>query len=99
MVTARKDAAEAMGKHDIVIEVLDARVPFASCNPLVETLRKKNERPALKILNKQDLADPECTRTWLDYYNAQPQTRAIALSAKNPGEAARIPKECSALTG
>lgn len=99
MLTAKKDAADAMGRHDVVIEVLDARVPFSSCNPLVETLRKKNQRPALKILNKEDMADPVRTREWLAHYNAQPDTRAIAISAKNRGDAARIPNECSALVG
>ncbi|MCC6811881.1 MAG: ribosome biogenesis GTPase YlqF [Deltaproteobacteria bacterium] len=98
MLTAKKEAAEAMAKNDVVIEVLDARIPYASCNPMIETLRKKNQRPALKILNKVDLADPEQTRAWLDYYNRQDRTRAIALAAKNSGEVARIPKECAALT-
>ena len=45
--------------NDVVIEVLDARAPHSSCNPLFETLRRENQRPALKILNKNDVADPE----------------------------------------
>ncbi len=97
MVTARKDALVAMRQTDVVIEVLDARVPHASCNPLVETLRRENQRPALKILNKVDLADGALTKAWLAFYNAQPATRAIALSAKNRGDVARIVAECSAL--
>jgi ribosome biogenesis GTPase A len=97
MVTARKNAVEAMRKTDLVIEVLDARVPFSSCNPVVETLRKENRRPALKLLNKSDLADPEHTRAWLAHYNAQPGVRAIALSAKKLGEVSRIPREAQLL--
>lgn len=97
MLTARKEAAVAMRKTDVVIEVLDARVPRASCNPVVETLRIQNQRPALKVLNKADLADPDETRRWLAHYDAQPETKAIALSAKTPREASRIPKECLAL--
>jgi ribosome biogenesis GTPase A len=97
MVTARKNAVEAMRKTDLVIEVLDARVPGSSCNPLVETLRRENRRPALKLMNKSDLADPERTRAWLAHYNAQPGVKAIAMSAKKPGEVSRIPREAQLL--
>jgi ribosome biogenesis GTPase A len=97
MLTARKEAALAMRSTDLVIEVLDARAPRASCNPVVETLRKANQRPALKLLNKGDLADPDRTLAWLAYYNAQPGVRAIAVSAKRSSDVARIPKEAQAL--
>lgn len=97
MVTARKDALVAMRQTDVVIEVLDARVPHSSCNPLVETLRRENQRPALKVLNKADLADPTRTRAWLAEYAARPAVRAIALSAKSRGEVGRIFTECKAL--
>lgn len=97
MVTARKEAALAMRKTDVVIEVLDARVPYSSCNPMIETLRRENQRPALKILNKSDVADPERTRLWLGYYNAQPGVKAVALNAKRTAEVQRIPKHAQAL--
>lgn len=63
---------------DVVVELLDARLPGASANPLLATLTAA--RPALKVLNKQDLADPARTALWLDHYNAQPATRAIGLT-------------------
>ncbi|HVT09023.1 MAG TPA: ribosome biogenesis GTPase YlqF, partial [Polyangia bacterium] len=72
MIAARKKAAESMRATDLVIEVLDARVPRASCNPTFEALRHAGQKPALKLLNKSDLADPEQTRLWLRHYNAQP---------------------------
>lgn len=97
MVTARKEAALAMRKTDVVIEVLDARVPYSSRNPLVESLRRENQRPALKILNKSDVADPERTRLWLAHYNAQPGVKAVALSAKRASDVQRIPKHALAL--
>lgn len=97
MVTARKEALAAMRRVDVVIEVLDARVPHSSRNPLVETIRAQNSRPALKVLNKSDLADPDRTRSWLDHYNAQPSVKAVALSAKRPAEVARIPREAQGL--
>jgi ribosome biogenesis GTPase A len=97
MATARKEAALAMRKTDVVLEVLDARVPFSSRNPLVEKLRLQHQRPALKILNKADIADPALTQRWLAYYNAQPAVQAIALSAKQGGAVKRIPERAHAL--
>lgn len=97
MASARKKAAEAMERTDVVIEVLDARLPEASCNPLIRELREHRQRPCLKILNKSDLADPAVTRAWLDYYNRQPGIKAVALSCKKPGDAAKVPGLCAAL--
>lgn len=98
MVSARKEAAVALRKTDVVIEVLDARAPYASCNPMVEELRRELKRPALKVLNKADVADAVHTKAWLAYYNARPDTLAIAISAaKSAGEARRIPNTCLTL--
>jgi len=62
---------------DVVIEMLDARCPGSSRNPLLAQLA--GHRPKLKVLNKQDLADPERTALWLAHYNAMPDTQAIAM--------------------
>jgi ribosome biogenesis GTPase A len=97
MVTARTKAAETMRTTDLVIEVLDARAPHASCNPVFERLRLTGQRPALKLLNKSDQADPEQTRRWLQHYNAQPGVQGIALCAKKPGELQRVLPACRAL--
>ncbi|HEY3352817.1 MAG TPA: ribosome biogenesis GTPase YlqF [Polyangia bacterium] len=97
MLAARKAAMETMRRTDVVIEVLDARVPHSSCNPDFEKLRRENQRPALKVLNKADLADPERTRRWLAELNARPGVGAIALSAKSRGEVRRILPACLAL--
>jgi ribosome biogenesis GTPase A len=94
MNAARKKAAEAMEKTDMVIEVLDARVPQASCNPMIEQLRLHRQRPCLKILNKSDLADPSATQAWLDHYNRQKDVHAVALSCKKPSDVAKIPGLC-----
>ena len=97
MTSARKKAAETMASIDVVIEVLDARLPEASTNPLVRELRLHRQRPCLKVLNKADLADPEATRSWIDFYNRQENVKAVALSSKNQGEVARIPALCQRL--
>jgi len=94
MNAARKKAAEAMEKTDMVVEVIDARLPEASCNPMIADLRNQRQRPCLKILNKSDLADPVATKAWLDYYNAQKGVHAVALSCKKPADVAKVPGLC-----
>ena len=90
MAVAVKKVKEAMAEQDMVIEVLDARCPMASANPMVENLRKHRQRPCLKVLNKMDLADPQATQAWLTFFNAQKDVTAIAISCKKPGEAAKV---------
>jgi ribosome biogenesis GTPase A len=97
MTSARRKAAETMEFIDVVIEVLDARLPEASCNPLITELRLHRQRPCLKILNKADLADPVVTQAWLNFYNKQAGVKAVALSCKNAGDAAKVPKLCQPL--
>ncbi len=91
MTSARKKAAETMARTDLVIEVLDARIPEASSNPMIGELRAYRQRPCLKLLNKADLADPAATRAWLEFYERQPDVRAIAVSCKAPTDVARLP--------
>lgn len=91
MTSARKKAAETLAVADVVVEVLDARLPQASSNPMIHELRSFRQRPCLKLLNKADLADPEATKAWLAYFDAQPNVKAIAISCKKPGDVARIP--------
>jgi len=97
MTSARKKTAETMERIDVVIEVLDARLPEASCNPVINELRLHRQRPCLKILNKADLADPAATKAWLNFFNAQKNVKTVALSCKKPGDAAKIPGLCAAL--
>jgi ribosome biogenesis GTPase A len=97
MTSARKKAAETMEFIDVVIEVLDARAPEASCNPMIRELREHRQRPCLKILNKADLADPAVTQAWLDFYNKQKDVKAVALICKSASDAAKVPKLCQPL--
>ncbi len=90
MAVAVEKIKKAMKDHDLVIEILDARCPMASANPLIESLRNHRQRPCLKVLNKMDLADANNTSAWLTFFNAQDNVQAIALSAKKPGDAVKI---------
>ena len=97
MTSARRKAAETMAKTDVVIEVVDARLPEASSNPMIRELRQHRQRPCLKVLNKSDIADPAATQAWIEYYNRQPDVKAVAISSKKAGEVARIPALCQTL--
>jgi len=89
MASTKRAIAERMKAGiDVVIEMLDARLPGSSANPLLSDLTRS--KPALKILNKQDLADPACTAAWLAHYNALPGTRAIGLDASETAPAQRL---------
>lgn len=96
MNTARKQIAEAMPKIDIVIEVLDARLPAASGNPLLADLR--GQKPFIKLLNKSDLADPQVTGDWVRFFEQSGRgLRALAINAASNKEASRLPKLCRSL--
>ena len=97
MVAAQKKAAETMEFTDVVIEVLDARAPAASENPMVKELGAARQRAHLKILNKSDLADPKVTDQWIQYFNKIPKTKAIAISCKKANEPKKILSLCMAL--
>lgn len=88
MNKAKKVIAERIKSVDMVIEVLDARLPASSANPLLAKL--SGNKPKLKILNKQDLADPERTELWLADYRSQPNTNVLALDASEKQAANRI---------
>ena len=97
MVAAQKKAAETMEFTDVVIEVLDARIPGATQNPTIKELGAARQRAHLKILNKSDLADPNITEQWIQYFNKIPQTKAMAISCKKANEPKKILALCNAL--
>ena len=95
MHLTRQLIEERVKDIDVVIEVLDARIPGSSFNPLLQPLT--GHKPRLKLLNKQDVADPVQTQAWLQWYNAQSDTRAIAMDAGDPAPARRLIQTCREL--
>ena len=95
MNLTRKAIAERVKEIDVVIEVLDARLPGSSANPLLAEMT--GHKPTLKILNKQDMADPARTQAWLDHYNALPGTRALPLQANDAATVQALAAACQAL--
>ena len=65
MHKARLQIRETLPQVDLLIEVLDSRIPWSSENPMLAELR--GEKPVLKVLAKYDLADPELTATWVQH--------------------------------
>ena len=95
MNTTKKAIAKRMPDIDVVIELLDARLPGSSANPLLAELT--GAKPKLKVLNKQDLADPERTALWLAHYQSMPGTHALALDASVAAPARQLVDACRAL--
>ena len=90
MTAAKKKIEDALKINDLVIEILDARIPGASTNPMIKSIREQRQRPSLKVLNKSDLADPKVTLKWIEFFNKLPNTYAIAISAKNKSDVNKI---------
>ena len=107
MTKARRLIAESMPSQDVIIEVLDARMPRSSENPVVTELRR--HKPVIKVLSKSDLADPEITKAWIRFFEeevhpspgdglAPGKVVAIALTTQRPGEAkTKLPELCKRL--
>lgn len=68
MAKTRRLISENLKEVDIVIEILDARIPYSSKNP--EITRLVGDKPTLTILNKASLANKEITKKWVEYYKA-----------------------------
>jgi len=95
MGKALEQIGELIKRVDVVIEVLDARLPFSSSNHKLEELRRT--KPWIKILNKHDLADPACTKAWVRLFEQQPGVRALPMSAKQSAETKQLIKLCKTL--
>ena len=95
MHLTRKAIGERIKDIDVVIEMLDARLPGSSANPMLGDIT--HGKPTLKVLNKQDLADPERTALWLDHYNAIDGVRALPLDASMTTPARALVAACHAL--
>ena len=95
MYKANKEFKKILPKVDLIIEVLDARIPYSSENPTVAELR--GDKPCIKILNKNDLADPEKTQEWQDYLEQQHAVKTLAVNMNVPEKIKQIPALCKKL--
>lgn len=83
MNKARKEIIHALKKVHAVLELVDARLPYSSENPLLNELA--GDKPILKILNKSDLADAEITDQWTSYYKNNGK-QVLTISSKTQGD-------------
>ncbi|HUQ06064.1 MAG TPA: ribosome biogenesis GTPase YlqF [Kofleriaceae bacterium] len=82
MTKARRDLLALMPSQDVMIEVIDSRLPDASSNPLVAEVR--GTKPVVKVLTKSDLADPEVTRAWVAFFEREAGVKAFAATTERP---------------
>ena len=66
MAKARREITESLKKVDVIFELLDARIPYSSKNPMIDEII--NNKPRVVLLNKCNLADKNITKMWIDYY-------------------------------
>ena len=83
-----KEIKENLHSVDILIEVLDARIPFSSENPEIAKIR--GDKPCIKILNKADLADPEITARWQAQLESERGIKTITTTTDNIAKSKQI---------
>ena len=92
MHKASKQIKEALPGVDILIEVLDARIPFSSENPMLAEIR--GDKPCIKVLSKTDLADPDITAQWQEYFEQQKGVKTLAIRTDQPEKALQLTSLC-----
>lgn len=95
MHKAQKEIRQTLPKVDLIIEILDARIPFSSENPLIAKIR--GDKPCIKVLNKSDLADPETTQLWQEYLERSRNIKTLATTTDEPSIIKKIPELCNKL--
>jgi ribosome biogenesis GTPase A len=95
MSKAREQINDLIRKIDVIIEVLDARLPYSSANHMLAELRRN--KPCIKVLNKNDLADPTVTQAWVHHFQRSAGVRALPLSAKQLPQVKQLIKLCKHL--
>lgn len=95
MNKARRQIKEIMPAIDVVIEVLDARLPKSSMNPVIAKAR--GDKPVVRLLSKDDLADPDVTEAWRRYYSDDVNMTVLPIVMTDRRQLARIPDLCRKL--
>jgi len=92
MHKASKELKQILPSVDLIIEVLDARIPFSSQNPMLASMR--GDKPCIKILNKDDLADEGKTQQWQDYLEQQSGVKTLAVNMSHPERIKQLTSLC-----
>jgi len=92
MHKASKEIKKILPKVDLVIEILDARIPYSSDNPLLTSLR--DNKPCIKVLNKCDLADADITLEWQTYLEKEQFVKTLAINSNQTEKINKITSLC-----
>jgi len=92
MHKAARAMREILPGVDIVVELMDARIPWSSANPMLDDIRAG--KPVIRVMTKSDLADAERTGLWLDWYRAHTGEEPLAITTQRPAEIRRIAALC-----
>jgi ribosome biogenesis GTPase A len=79
MAKARREVTEKLKLVDIIIELVDARIPYSSRNPMIDEIIQ--HKPRLVLLNKADMADKDATKQWISFF-AEKGIKALAINAQ-----------------
>lgn len=94
MTRARRQIQEKLKLIDVVIELVDARLPLSSRNPMIDEILQ--DKPRMILLNKSDLADPKVTEEWIKYFKEEGHT-ALAVDANTGTGVKDIPSTAKIL--
>ena len=83
MAKTRRLMQENLGQVDLVLELLDARIPYSSKNPEIEKIL--GTKPKIAVLTKAALANPNVTKAWVDYYNTHGVTAVVIDNTTGAG--------------
>ena len=95
MHKASKEIKAAMEHIDLMIEILDARIPFSSQNPTMAKLR--GDKPCIKVLSKCDLADDSRTQLWQEYLEREKGVKTLAVAMSQPEKIKQLNTLCHKL--
>lgn len=93
MHKASKEIKHALSDIDLLIEILDARIPFSSQNPMLADLR--GNKSTIRVLNKTDLADPDITKCWQQHMEQEQAVKTLAVTTQQPDKIKYILDLCS----
>ncbi|MGN7398819.1 ribosome biogenesis GTPase YlqF [Cytobacillus praedii] len=79
MAKARRQVTEKLKLVDIIFELVDARIPYSSRNPMIDEIIQ--HKPRLVLLNKADMADKEATKQWIKYFKVK-GIKALAINSQ-----------------
>lgn len=95
MHKATREMTKILPEVDLVIELLDARLPVSSQNPVIAKL--SHNKPCIKILSKSDLANPEVTAAWQDHFEQDASVKTLQTTLDQADKAQKVTRLCHTL--